>query len=215
MQVRPALTSAPAASRLEQAFTLVEMMISMSIFSLVTIAMVYSHIFGLKYNELVESKLGAVDDARTGLGELCRDVRTAKFHTVGNLVNGNFEAVDNGVVQRGNALRLNLTTDTNYYIDYYFDTNTPGNYTLRRQKSGNNSSERIASYLTNNYANSLVFMLEDHQGNPIYDLSNRRIIHFILDFCQFQYPLTQVGPGALYDRYKMEFRLTPHVPEGR
>lgn len=200
--------------RASAAFTLVDVMISTGIFSLVTAAMVYAHIFGLRYNQLVESKIGASDDARQGLGELARHVRTAKFHSIGNMQNGSFQPLDDGELQRGNALQLVLTTNQNQTITYYFDTNTPGNFSLNRLKSGG-SVEVIANHLTNNFQNSLVFMAEDYRGQVISDLSNRRVVHFILDFCQYQYPLTRVGPGLFYDRYKMEFRLTPHVPEGR
>jgi len=196
-------------------FTLIDIMVSMGIFSMVTVAMVYAHLFGLRYNQLVESKLGASDDARRGLGELCLHVRTAKFHSIGNMGNSGFEALEDGVQQRGNALQLILTTNQSSSITYYFETNTPGNFTLRRIRTGNLTPQIIASHLTNNFQNSLVFIAEDHKGEPIYDLSNRRVVRFILDFCQYQYPLTQVGPGNFYDRYKMEFRLTPHVPEGR
>lgn len=201
----------PAAS---PGFTLVEIMVSCAIFSMVTVAMVYSHMFGLRLNQLVESKLGASDEARRGLGLLCRDVRTAKYHAIGNMSGTTFSPIPNGTLQIGNALQINLTINTNISIFYYFNTNTPGNYKLLRRRSSDINPTTIATHLTNNVGNSLLFMAENEQGVMQTDILNKRVVHFILDFRQFQYPLTQVGVGYLYDRYKMEFRLTPHVPEG-
>ena len=40
------------------------------------------------------------------------------------------------------------------------------------------------------------------------------MIHTSLQFAEFQYPLTKVGTNYFYDYYKMEFRFTPHVPDG-
>lgn len=205
----------PTSTRFNRGLTISEMMISMAIFSMVVLAMVYAHMFGLMQNQLVESKIGASDESRKGLGNLAHDVRSAKYHTIGNWNAGTFYGLPNGTNQVGNAIQMNLTTNTAISITYFFDTNTPGNYKLCRFHTGDASSTVIASHLTNNVANGLLFVAEDHQGNIITDVSNRRIIHFILGFSEYQYPLTQVANGRLYDRYKIEFRLTPHVPEGR
>ena len=47
-----------------RALTLVEMMITMGVFGYVILALVYGQILGLRQDELVESKLGASDQAR-------------------------------------------------------------------------------------------------------------------------------------------------------
>ena len=45
---------------------------------------------------------------------------------------------------------------------------------------------------------------------------DKYVIHFALDFVEYQYPLTKVGTnGFLYDRYVVDFRATPHVPGGK
>ena len=81
------------------------------------------------------------------------------------------------------------------------------------RKKDNGTPREIASHLTN----SLTFAAETFDGNIANDLSDRNVIRFTLDFLQYQYPLTKVGPGGgyLYDRYKRDFRVTPHVPRGR
>jgi Tfp pilus assembly protein PilW len=199
----------PAGSdaRRAQALTLVEMMVAMSIFSLVTIGLVYTHLFALRQDELANSKLGASDSSRRGFSLLADDVRAAKMWQVGNGNQSTFTPIANGTAQQGTALQINLTTDTNSYILYYFDTAT---CELRRRKSGLTGSKLIAQNLTN----TMYFRAENHRGAVQTDLSHKGVINVAMQFCQYQYPLTRVGPGYFYDYYKMEFRLASHIPDG-
>ena len=50
--------------RRQQALTLVELMISMSILGLVVAGFIALQLFGMKQNQIVESKLGANDQSR-------------------------------------------------------------------------------------------------------------------------------------------------------
>ena len=195
-------------SRRLHAMTLVEMMIALSIFSLGFAALIYVNLFGLKQDELAQSKLGASDDSRRGFGELARDIRSAKRYDIGNGSATTFDCIPNGTDQIGNALRLCHSTDTNRYIRYYFDT-AAGE--LCRVRSDNPRPVIVARYLTN----SMVFQAEEYNGQVQSDLSHKGVIHVMFDFYQYQYPLTRVGPKYYYDRYKLEFRLTPHAPDGQ
>lgn len=188
----------------QRGFTLIEMTTTSAIFSMVVLALVYTQIFGLKQDELVQSKLGASDASRKGFGQMALDVRSAKIWAVGNLSSTNFTAVANGSVQQGGAIQLSLTTDTNTYIQYYFTTNA-----LFRQHSG-----QTATMIASNLTGTLYFQAEDYRGSLQTNLSHKGVIHTVLQFTQYQYPLVNVGAGYLYDYYKLEFRLTPHVPDG-
>ena len=196
------------AARGELALTLVEMMVAMSVFSLVTIGLVYTQLFALRQDELANSKLGASDSSRRGFSMLADDVRGAKIWQVGNGNLTTFTPIANGTAQQGTALKINRTVDTNSYILYYFDT-THGE--LRRRHSGDTGTKLIAQNLTN----SMYFREEDYKGVLQTDLSHKDVIYVLLDFTQYQYPLTMVGPGYFYDRYTMEFRLTSHIPDGQ
>jgi hypothetical protein len=196
-----------APARGTQAHTLVEMMISMAIFILGIIGVFYINLFGLRQDELVNSKLGASDQSRRGFDLLCTDIRSAKIWQVGNGNLSSFTAIANGTAQQGTALKLNLSTDTNTYILYYFDTNA---CKLLRGHSGVSGSKVIAQYLTN----TMYFRAENYHGDIQTDLTHKGVINVKMQFCQYQYPLTKVGPGYYYDFYKQEFRLTPHVPDG-
>ena len=188
------------------AFTLIEMTVTSAIFSLVVLATVSTQIFGLKQDELAQSKLGASDASRKGFDRMSLDVRSAKIWSVGNMSSTNYVAIPNGSSQQGTAIQISLTTDTNYYIQYYFDTNKGALY---RQHSSQGTA-LVATNLTG----SLYFQAEDYKGALQSTLSHKGVIHVMLQFAQYQYPKVIVGAGYLYDYYKLEFRLTPHVPDG-
>lgn len=192
--------------------TLVETMVAMTVFTLAMMGAMYSHLYGLKQDELVQSKLGASDESRYGWSLLCRDIRQAKGWFIGNGSGNTFTAVPVNSLQKGNALKLYPTTTTNFvintnvYIVYYFNTNTCR--LLRR--TDNVNSEVIASDLTNN----MYFQAEDYRGTPLSVQTYRATIHTFMEIAQYQYPLTRIGPGYFYDYYKMEFRVTSHTPDG-
>ncbi|MFO1477100.1 MAG: hypothetical protein U1F98_10670 [Verrucomicrobiota bacterium] len=203
-------------ARFFRGLTLVETMITMFLFSFVVLALVYTHIFGLKQDQLIESKLGASDESRKAFERMSRDVRSSQDTSIGTYSGGTYSSNASGVLQIGNALKLVINVSNPTNIIYYFDTSQANNYKLMRIRTGESTATVMASNLINNYSNSLMFMFEDQNGNIISDLSNRRIVHCILQFLQYQYPTTTVGnSNSLYDFYKMEFRVTPHVPQGR
>jgi len=199
--------------RSSQAMTLIEMMVAMSIFSLAVIALIYTQMFAMRQNQLVNSKLGASDQSRRGFDVLARDIRSCKIWQVGNgtvAANGTvsgFTPIPNGTAQQGTALKVHLTTDTNSYALYCFDTNK---CQLRRVHTGETGSKLIAEHLTN----SMYFRAENYRGAIQTDLTHKGVINVVMQFFQYQFPTTLVGPGCLYDYYKMEFRLTSHVPDG-
>jgi prepilin-type N-terminal cleavage/methylation domain-containing protein len=205
------LEKSPAARRSRQAFTLVELMIAMSIAGLALGALIALQLFGLQQNQLVESKLGASDQARNLLQKMGWEIRSAKYFEIGNTVgtNNGFTEVPNGQQLKGTALRIFPTTATNNYIQYYFNTNKRA---LLRLRSGTIGAKVVAEDLTNNMA----FQVENYRGVVQTNADDSRIwrncIRVILEFAQYQYPLTTVGPGALYDYYKMEFKVAPHCP---
>lgn len=198
-------------TRRQQALTLVELMISMSIFGLVVAGFIALQLFGMKQNQIVESKLGANDQSRQLLEKMGLEIRSAKRWEVGNISGSSFVEVPDGQSQRGTGIRifpLSGDSNTNTYIQYYFNTNAK---TLMRLSSGGGGAKLIADKLTNNMA----FQAEDYAGTVQTQGTHqwKNCIRVILEFAEYQYPLTKVGPGYLYDYYKVEFRATPHCPE--
>jgi prepilin-type N-terminal cleavage/methylation domain-containing protein len=197
--------------------TLVELMVAMGLFGFVSVGLLYTHVFCLRQDELVNSKLGASDQSRKGFSLLTRDIRAAKVWEVGNVNSAgtNFTGISEGAVQKGNALRLSYSTNWNEGLLYYFNTNNlVDGGKLYRIKLTTGDTTLIADYLTNRTANALMFQAENYKGAPQTNRTHKGVVKVMLEFAQYQYPLTKVGPGYLYDYYKMDFKLTSHVPDG-
>lgn len=203
-------TTFGARTRHQSAFTLAEMMISMSIFVIMVLAVIYVQIFGLRFDELTCSKLGANDQSRMGFNDLYYDIRSAKQWSIGNGSATGFISNSNANNQIGNAIQLwaswttNGLVDTNGWIRYFFDTN---NYRLCRMTNDGTSH---FSVICANLTNSMFFQGLDYQGSNQCDLSYKWAISTTLQFSEFQYPLTRVGPGCYYDYYRVRFVVAPH-----
>jgi hypothetical protein len=190
-----------------RALTLSELLVTVAVFSVVIVGVVELHLFGLHQNQIVESKLGASDQARISYSRLIEEIRAAKMWQIGNGSESGFTAIPNGTPQQGSALQLYPTASTNSFIRYYFDN---GERQLRRVQSGVADSELTAEYLSND----TLFQAEDHRGSVKTDLSYKYVIRVRFEFFQYEYPRVYVGPGQFYDYYKLEFRVTPHCPDG-
>jgi prepilin-type N-terminal cleavage/methylation domain-containing protein len=206
------------APRRRGGMTLVEVMVAMGVFSLVSMGLLYTHVFCLRQDELVNSKLGASDQSRKGFDYLTRDIRSAKIWEVGNVntAGTNFTQVNTNTAQQGNALRLSYSATTNWsspgVVLYWFDTNNMADDggKLRRVRQSDGETKLIASYLTN----TMFFRAENYLGVAQTNRTHKGVIKVKMEYAQYQYPLTRVGPGYFYDYYKMEFKLTSHVPDG-
>ncbi len=197
-----------SAIRRRHGLTLVETMVTVGLFSLGILALVYTQLFGMRQDKIIQSKLGASDEARKGFDKMALEIRSAKIWSIGNLSStniSNFTPATDGMNQTGNCVQLSLTIDTNQYIRYLFSSNA-----LYRMHSGSSTYMQIARHLTN----ALYFQAELFDGSIQTNRSHKGVIHTILWFKQYEFPMTMVGPGYYYDYYKMEFRLTPHVPDG-
>jgi hypothetical protein len=194
--------------------TLIEMMFVSATMVMVLGALISAHLVGLRQNQLVQSKCGASDSSRKVLQKLPYDIRRAKMWSIGNLSGSTFVPVTNGVL-RGTALKLCTTTNGSEYSIYYFDTSQTNDSNGMLMTSSVTNWNPVV--LCSNLINTLYFTAEDYRGVPqnlgINERSYKNIIHVTLQFCQFQYPKTIVATNGLYDYYRMDFKITPHLPE--
>jgi len=205
------LSARKAAS--QWALTLIELMVTMVIFTLVVLALISVHLFGMKYDSTVGSALGASDQSRMSLGLLLSEIRKSKNYNIGYLTGTNFTGDAAGVPQQGNTLKLFWTQngDTNHYVQYTLDA---ASTELRRSESGFSGYDVVAQYLTNTTvfgANSNLFVSEDISGAVQTTVNAKWLVHVTLQFYQYKYPKTLVGPGRYYDYYKMEFKAAPRA----
>ena len=196
--------------------TLIEAMFTSAILAMFIIALLSAHLLGLRLNQLVESKAGANDDSRRSLSQLTTDIRSSKRWLIGNLSGTNFVKLANGSIQQGPALQLFLTTNySTPYILYYFDLSETNNKNGKLMRTVN--TNWIPVTLASNLIETLFFTAENYDGTPATtqgdSASYKNVIHTTLQFCQFQYPTTQVGSNCLYDYYRQDIKATPHLPE--
>ena len=218
MKIHPPQSLGTATSKRRKAgMTLVEIMFASALMVVVIVALMSANLMGMREDQWVQSKGGASDSTRKILNQLPMDIKSSKMWFLGNMSGTNFAMSTNS--SQGTAIQLCETTNGSSYILYYFDLSNSNNNDGHLVRISTNAATPvvIASNLVNWLGNGYVFVCEDYNGNPATNWGISRtykdVIHTTLQFCQFQYPLTQVGSNGLYDYYKIEFKATPHLPE--
>ena len=228
--MKTTLATNPAPPAQARASTLPEMMLSMVVFGMLVMGLVSVNLFGLRENELVNSKLGANDGSRTAFDLLLNEIRGGKQVQIGTGWYTNFVAITNGP-QQGDTIQIVPSTNTTAYIYYYFDTNVNDtNYYNCLVRIGitnvsmTNTYETniVCMYLTNMptqwATNGLMFRAFDYTGtnlmtNDPATVSNYNyIISFLLQFSQFQYPQTKVGSNYFFNYYQIQFQASRRSP---
>jgi len=202
-----------------RAWTLIEMMTSLVLFTLLFAGLITVNMYGLQQDELTNSKLGANDQARENFNLILDEIRSSKNVQIGTGNYTNFTAITNGP-QRGDTLQIIPSTNLNVCIYYWFDTNN--NYLWRASSSNSVVTTNIVSkYLTNTVSqwitNSMIFSAMDYTGttNLTVDPTNYNynyVVAFNLQFYQYQYPLTMVCSNYLYNYYQLTFSATRRSP---
>jgi hypothetical protein len=201
-----------AGRRAGAAWTLVEMLMSLWIFSIILIGMlVYGQMFAWRTNQLVQSKLGASETMRRDFNTLTADIRSARQWYVGAGTASSFTACGNDATQQGNAVQIYPSSDTNCYIRYFFDNSA---YTLSRMTAGASAATVIARNLTNLTAGSMLFTAQDQLGVTKTDLQMKYVISTTLEFSQYQYPVTPVGSNRFFNYYRIQLKATSHSYNG-
>ncbi len=197
------LKSNPPGYRRMLAMTLIEMMTALAIFLMALTGMFALHIFGLRYDQIIGSKLGAGDQSRQAFDKLLNDIRASQLLSIGTNYGGsNFVAVPNGQSLVGPAIQISFDTNFGYnltnIVNYYFDSTGR----LYRSTNGYANYKTMVSGLTNNP----VFRGEDYQGNLLTTLDNHSVIGVTMQFYQYWYPETKVGSNYLFDFYQLSFK---------
>ena len=192
----------PNCGNSEGAFTIPEMMITLTIFSLLVIAAVYSHIFGLKLNAFTQAKLNATHNARAALNTTRDEIRSAKKLYVGYGGPNAFTNTPPNKAQQGNAVQIYATDSTNDFVRFYMD---PAQETLNRVvvAGGNTSAQVLAKFMTN----LIAFHVEDFAGNILTNDQNNRVICMNFEIYQFEFAPLQAGRPAFYDYYHLQTKV--------
>ena len=177
-------------------FTITELLIAITILSMVIAGVVSANLFGMKMLRVSQNKLIAGDGARRAIGKMADEIRNATALYVGNVTNGIFSAMPDGVVQSGNGILICPSTNQAQFILYYLN---PSDNTFRRSTSTTNKTVIVAHSITNTVA----FTAQDCLGNVLTNSSQmNRTFHVDLEFYQPQYF------GVVADAFKLESSIT-------
>jgi len=56
----------------------------------------------------------------------------------------------------------------------------------------------------------MVFSAQDYLGQQMSDYQYKYVIDTLMEFYQYQFPKTFVGPGYYYDYYRIELKAASH-----
>ncbi len=188
------------------AFTLAEVTVAMAVFMLILAGVLTAHLFGVRLFEVTKSKLGASDEARRAVSLLISEIRSAKAVKIGNGNISSFTEIGPNTLQRGSAIQIYSSTNTNSVVRYFWDVSDK-----KLKRTVDNSAS--LSIVANSISNSMVFTSEDYSGNTLTNNENNRVIGLTLQFYQIQYPVVQIGQGYYFDYYQLRTKITRRTLE--
>ena len=181
--------------RFARAYTLAEMMIAMSVFSLVIAAVLACHFAGLEFNEFVRPKVQNAQYARQTLSRIIEHVRCAISIQVGTGTKTSFTPVGSNRPQVGNALRIYPTTNATPYIYYYQDSFTS---TVQMIPVGSSNDQTIATCVTN----TNIFSMENFSGTVLTNNQSGAVLSMVLQM------LRASDKSGMSDAYQVRAKVT-------
>ena len=192
---------------------MVEMMVTVAIFAFVVLAVISLQLITMRVYTLGATMLSATTSGRQTMNALRDKIRSAKSVYVGTFNptnNASFIQVANGLPQTGNALEIVYTNNagTNFEIFYQNASLTNiSDFSNNVATAFNNTTATVlANYVTNYYC----FYAEDYQGNLLTNYNNNPVIHVVMQFYQWEYPIGIIGGNGAnaYNSYVLNARVS-------
>jgi hypothetical protein len=180
----------------ELAFTLTELMVSVTILILLVGGIVSANFFGLRMFQVEQTKLGVSDQARKIVGVLMDEIHSCDSFQIGTFTNGTFTGLPLGAPQIGPALIVYPTTNATNFVMYFVNT---ASQDFLRATSVPGSTRSVARAVTNS---TDLFRAQDYLGNILTNLQNNTVLHLKLEFYQ------AARFGVPPDYYKLETSIT-------
>jgi prepilin-type N-terminal cleavage/methylation domain-containing protein len=214
--------------RATRGFTMVEMLVAITVFSLVILATISVQIYASRIYALTATTLNTTEQARVTMNNIRDRVREARVVYVGNYgatAGGtpltHFSTVTNGFPQQGNALVMFPSSDTNSFTLVYLQTNSSGFTALSVNGVAVSTNALILLTYTNGtmavsndvadfITNQVVFDAENFMGTILTNNQNNYLIRMKLNFSQFASPIARVGTNLYnaYDYYQLNTVVT-------
>lgn len=182
--------------KLDQGFTLPEILIAMTVFLLMVGGIISANLFGLRMFQITQTKLNVTTWSRETVEKLTAEVHACDNVWVGKIsTNGVFEGLLDGETQQGTALLIHPTSNPTNYIIYFVNSS---DQTFRRTTDQPGTTEVLADSVTN----IMVFAAQNYSGTVLTNNENNRVIHLTLEFHQ----PSRFMRGA--DYYKLETSMS-------
>jgi len=196
-------------SRRGRGFTLAEVLMAVTILVFVFAAIISVNLWGLAMNQRSQIWLNTSDDTRHSMGMLHEDIRTASTIYVGTGSLAGFTNAGTTNIQAGNALQLYLSTNTNSWVLYYYDSTS--NTLFRTNWDGTSVGDfRMVSAnpITND---NYIFTMEDYLGNILSNATPYPVVAVYLSFTKLQNPQIEIAPGSPVDFYQINTKIAPRM----
>jgi hypothetical protein len=172
-------------------FTLTEAMVGVSVFAMVLCGMISTNIFGMRLMNQANGNVKQNAEWRGAITDLLRDIRTGKNVKIGSGSAVTFSPVANNVPQKGGAVQIYPTTNTNTFIRYFWDGNARA---IKRVTSGTATPETVAALV----GNSQGFSAEDYAGNTLTNRQSNYVIGILFQIYDSMNSLTQGNTNKMY-----------------
>jgi hypothetical protein len=182
-----------------RAFTITELMVTLSVCVLISAAVAASQLFGARMTELTQTKVHTRDRAVQLMRLLGSDVRNCAKLRIGAGSMSSFVPAASSTPQQGNALQVYPTDDTNIFVRYF---QRPSDNTVQRMDE-DGSLFPVAFGVTN----TIVFTLEDFTGAVLNDRQRNAVVGLDLRFQRLENPNVPVGPQQYYKSYRFRTRI--------
>ncbi len=188
----------------DEGYTLPEVLIATTVFTLMVAGILAANLFGLRMFQVIQTKLNLTTWSRETAGQIAAEVHKCNSVMVGNInsTNGDFEGRLNGEMQQGTALQIFPTADATNWTIYFVNLTDE---TFRRTVATASSTNTLI--LADSVTNTIIFAAQDFSGNVLTNSGNNRVIHLTLEF--YQPARFLLGE----DYYKLETSMTRRASE--
>ncbi len=187
-------------------FTLTQMLVAVSIFLMVVVGSITSHVYGLKMFDTTQSKLVANTSSRGVVDLLSSDIRSAYNLQIGTGDLQSFTRAADNTLQQGNAIQIYYTSDTTAFVRYYWDSAATS---LKRMTNNSNTASNVVSSLSS----GSIFSLEDYAGNVLANNQNGGVIGISLSYSGLQYAGGQVNSVGTNTSYQVRAKINRRAQE--
>lgn len=195
------MPGANSAQKNRSAFTIPELLLSLSIFLVCVLGIVTLQLLGLKMSAISASKMESTQASLKTLNAVRNQVLGANLVLVGNGDSNSFTATGTN----GNALQVYSGTNSissSNYLRFYLSSEDKKLYELNN--SNDTSTLRV---IAPNVTNETVFQTVDFQGNTSSSSREHYAIKMTLQFSQLDYKV----PTNKWEYYTLETEMTPRT----